>query len=1041
MDIRRTARALAAVLWGLAAGAAHAQTVSSFGQYQPAPSYSEAATTSQYLAMRDGVRLALSITRPYKDGKPAAGRFPVIWQHALSIAPAGPLALRPKAGALPGYGAVPSLAYHGYVVVQVARRGQGSSFGKRRGYNDRGEAYDAYEVIDWLAAQPWSTGAVGVYGCSNTGDASMHAVTAANPHLKAAWAGCFSWEKYDGFWRGGIFANWRTGPTRTLEQDMSGIPVQGDEDKALLRQAAQEHQAVGALAEMWVAMPYRDDYAPGVGSRFWYEGSVAGYLPQIKASGTAIYVQGGWRDDLRAQGLLTYANMAGDRHIVIGPWGHCESDDFNLLAEMHRFFDQHLKGIDTGILSQDPIHYFTVNAPAASAWRSSKIWPVAGTQPTKFYLAGSAAAGGQLVSAPPRAREDGSTTFTVRYDIACPSSWSRPDGLLTGAPPCPAENGGPRFVTAPLDADTEVTGDAVADLWISSSASDQNIFVYMEDQAPDGTVTQVTDARLKASLRKLSKPGYENFGLPYQRSHKEDAQPLISGEPTRLVFAFLPTSRIFKAGHRIRISVAGSDYRERDRTPVSPAPMVTIHDAVAHPSTISLPVITPKVAAIETTQGKLPDGTEYRIDFPKQWNGTVLIGLDYAGHGDSLAGDTNAGTRKLLDQGFAMAGTTRKITGWAIQLAVANAVRTLDIFEAKYGKPKHAIEFGSSQGGHVAAVSVQAYPARWDGALVQCGGLSGAVGQWQGKLDALFVAKTLLAPDSRLPVIGIPKDFETTALPAWHRTIASAQQTPQGRARIALAATIAQLPGWSDRSKPRPEADDLEGRQTGLYGSLAVGVNLLNQAMSSRAQIEALSGGNISSNAGVDYARLLQEVDPDGLIDKLYRQAGLDLRLDLETLARAPRIAADPKAIAYVASGVFDGNLQVPVLTLSGIGDPISVVSAQQDYEATVKAAGKEALLRQLYTASTGHCGFTPAESVAAVQMLLHRLDSGEWDGSGAAAMNRAAQQTGLGQSRFIDYAPARFVRRYSACDLDRELGAAGVKPMKTPGQTLPACL
>ena len=437
------------------------------------------------------------------------------------------------------YGAVPSLAYHGYVVVQVARRGQGPSFGKRRGYNDRSEAYDAYEVIDWLASQPWSTGAVGIYGCSNTGDASMHAVTAANPHLKAAWAGCFSWEKYDGFWRGGIYANWGTGPERTIEQDMANTPVQGDEAKVLLRQAAEEHQGGTVLTQMWAAMPFRDDYAPGVGSRFWYEGSVASYLPQINASGTAIYIQGGWRDDLRGQGLLTYANLKNDRHVVIGPWGHCQNGDFNMLAEMHRFFDQHLKGIKTGILTQDPIHYFTVNAPAGTEWRSSKIWPVAGTQPAKFFLAGSSPAGGELQSQAPTGAGS-QTTFTVRYDVDCPTLARQPGGLLTGAPPCPVEHGGPRFVTAPLESDTEVTGDAVVDLWMSSSASDGNIFVYLEDVAPDGKVTQVTDARLKASLRKVSKPKYENYGLPYHRSHREDAQPLKPGEPVQLVFAFLP---------------------------------------------------------------------------------------------------------------------------------------------------------------------------------------------------------------------------------------------------------------------------------------------------------------------------------------------------------------------------------------------------------------------------------------------------------------------------------------------------------------------
>jgi hypothetical protein len=576
----------------LAAGRMAGEQVSSFGQYQLTPLYSEAVTTSQYLTMRDGVRLAISITRPSQNGKPVEGRFPILWQHTLAISAPGIRALNP-AGATLGYGGVPGLAYHGYIVVQVARRGQGPSFGKRRGYNDRSEAYDAYEVIDWLAAQPWSTGAIGAYGCSNTGDASIHAVTAANPHLKAAWAGCFSWEKYDGFWRGGIYANWGTGPERTIEQDMANTPVQGDEEKVLLRRAAEEHQGGTVLTQMWAAMPFRDDYAPGVGSRFWYEGSVASYLPQIRASGTAVYIQGGWRDDLRGQGLLAFANLKNDRHVVIGPWGHCQNGDFNMLAEMHRFFDQHLKGIKTGILAQDPIYYFTANASAGTEWRSSKTWPVAGTQPAKFYLAGSSPLGGELQSQGPTGAGS-QTTFPIRYDVDCPALARQPGGLLTGAPPCPVEHGGPRFVTAPLERDTEVTGDAVVDLWMSSSASDGNIFVYLEDVALDGKVAQVTDARLKASLRKMSKPGYENYGLPYHRSHGEDVQLLKPGEPAQLVFAFLPASYIFKAGHRIRISVAGSDYRERDRTPESPAPLVTIYNTPSNPSYISLPIINPK---------------------------------------------------------------------------------------------------------------------------------------------------------------------------------------------------------------------------------------------------------------------------------------------------------------------------------------------------------------------------------------------------------------------------------------------------------------
>ena len=127
-----------------------------------------------------------------------------------------------------------------------------------------------------------------------------------------------------------------------------------------------------------------------------------------------------------------------------------------------------------------------------------------------------------------------------------------------------------------------MTGNPVADLWIASTAADQNIFAYLEDVSPDGKITKVTDGRLKASLRKTATPPFADFGLPWHRSYRADAEPLKPGEPARLQFDFLPTSYVFKAGHRIRVTVAGADYREKDRTPVSPAAEVTILSDKAH---------------------------------------------------------------------------------------------------------------------------------------------------------------------------------------------------------------------------------------------------------------------------------------------------------------------------------------------------------------------------------------------------------------------------------------------------------------------------
>src|SRR4051812_18635573 len=118
--------AIAAIWLLVAPDSSRAQSDSAFGRYEPAAQFNGSVTNSLYLPMRDGVRLAVSVTRPATDGKVDEGRFPVIWQHTLGIAGAGaeggPIGNDPRRR---GYGGVSSLTRHGYVIVQVARRGNG----------------------------------------------------------------------------------------------------------------------------------------------------------------------------------------------------------------------------------------------------------------------------------------------------------------------------------------------------------------------------------------------------------------------------------------------------------------------------------------------------------------------------------------------------------------------------------------------------------------------------------------------------------------------------------------------------------------------------------------------------------------------------------------------------------------------------------------------------------------------------------------------------------------------------------------------------
>jgi uncharacterized protein len=539
--------------------------------------YPEQIRTSFYLPMRDGVRLAVDLYRPAVGGKAVETKLPVVWHHTFDRQSS-------RSSTTGGLFSSQNLTKYGYVVAVVERRGLGASFGARRGYNDRVEAYDAYEVNEWLAVQPWSTGKVGVVGCSNTGAAAMHVITVRPPHLAAVLAGCFAWDTYDWTLRGGLFAQWGTGVSRTVEQDMQAAPVDGDESKTLLRQAAEEHQKSTPLEAMWKGMPYRDDFSPLTASRFWSEGSIASYADEMRQANVPLYIVGGWYDDLRRDGLITFSNWAADkRHIIIGPWLHCR-DDGSVAGEMLRFFDFYLKGTPNGFDRDDPIHYYTFNAPAGKEWRAAKSWPLNDVQSASYYLGAKNA----LDTKAPAAKKS-DTAFAVSYNVDC-----NPEGKAPLSPysqPCAPRDAGPHFTTSPLKADVQMTGHPIADLWVSASTTDANIFVYLEDVAPDGKVTTISDGRLRAGIRSLHTPPYEMFGLPWHRAYREDAQALVPGTPAEMKLDLFPVSYVFKTGHRIQVTVTGADYRERNRIALSPPPEITVHHSKLMASSIALPIV------------------------------------------------------------------------------------------------------------------------------------------------------------------------------------------------------------------------------------------------------------------------------------------------------------------------------------------------------------------------------------------------------------------------------------------------------------------
>lgn len=438
--------------------------------------------------------------------------------------------------------------------------------------------------------------------------------------------------------------------------------------------------------------------------------------------------------------------------------------------------------------------------------------------------------------------------------------------------------------------------------------------------------------------------------------------------------------------------------------------------------TTLLALLAASAASAQTTpqapthrEGRMANGNGWAIDMPAHWNGTVLL----FSHGFSAAPGNpprnrpHEGAEPLLARGYALLGSSYSQTGWAVEQAVPDQIAALDRFEETFGKPRRVIAYGESMGGLVTAALVERHPERIDGAMPMCASVSGAVAMENQALDGAWALKMLVDPAAPLRITGIwqpgaPQPPLREEGPAVDALLAKAMATPQGRARLALAATLAQLPDQPDDKAPPAGSPDLDGRIQAYARWFAMGVFF------PRWDQERRAGGNASWNTGVDYAAQLQASGKRALVERAYARAGLSLAQDLATLARAPRVAADPKAVAYMrANFVPSGHLKRPVLTLHTTGDGATMVTYERAYADLVGRAGAAPMLRQAYVQAFGHCSFNAAETVAGIEALDRRIASGRWDDAAVSASGLNQAAVPAGKARFVPYRPARMLRPY----------------------------
>ncbi|MDO0930818.1 hypothetical protein QQY66_03680 [Streptomyces sp. DG2A-72] len=427
-------------------------------------------------------------------------------------------------------------------------------------------------------------------------------------------------------------------------------------------------------------------------------------------------------------------------------------------------------------------------------------------------------------------------------------------------------------------------------------------------------------------------------------------------------------------------------------------------------------------------EGHLPSGAAYLMDMPATWNGTVLLyshGYTPVGAPNPARNAPDDATRKLLlDQGYALIGSSYATNGWAVTDAVPDQLATLDAFTSRFGHARRTIAWGTSYGGLVTTTIAERHAARIAGSLSMCGLVQGGVANWNSTLDPVFALRTLLAPDSGIRLTGLESPaVAAEQADAMTGAVSKAQETAAGRARIALAAALHNIPGWNDPAQPRPAPTDWDSRQAAQYQALVGLVRF--PAFAWRQEAETRAGGNMSWNTDVDYTAMLGHSPYRKEVTALYAKAGLTLKTDLAALNEAPRTSADPNAVAWMSrTSTFTGRLTKPQLTIHTTGDALIPVQAESAYARAASAGGSASLLRQRYVDNAGHCTFSPGEQIAALHTLEARIGTGHWSGTTPTDLNaRAAEADPASPARYVSYAPAAYPRPYDRshpCDRPR---------------------
>ncbi len=530
------------------------------------PRYTSRSDINATVTVRDGTTLLADIHRPDSEG-----RFPALL--AASPYPRQMQDLGAPAGFIEA-GVTDFWVPRGYVHVIANLRGTCGSGGTFN-FFDAQERRDLHDLVEWVAAQPWCDGNVGMIGISYFAMTQLEAAVERPPHLKAILPLAVTADMYDGASHHGLLSSsfvtpflamigltsersdklWRSKPVGLARRVLNSPRVHkkfetanGEAAVTMLRQLLRLPHNPHPWDELWlecaVKHPTRDEW--------WEERNL---LPLLKEIDIPVYLGCDWENvPLHLPSTFaTWKGLSDNACVRMGmlgkfgltwPW---ESMHTEALA----WYDHWLKGRDTGITDGPPIRYFL---PGADEWRTADSWPPSAAPHRELALRADGALGEDE-------GEPGSREFMVLgpgLGRVKPSAIDPPSTLT--------------WTSAPLSEDVDMVGDIELQLVASATAIDTAWMATLQDVAPDGQASDVTAGWLRASMREVDDAS-SRPGAPVLPCRNAQAVPI--GEDVVYRIPLVANARRFKTGHRIRL-VLTSD----DQDPSTPAIMNFRHASV-----------------------------------------------------------------------------------------------------------------------------------------------------------------------------------------------------------------------------------------------------------------------------------------------------------------------------------------------------------------------------------------------------------------------------------------------------------------------------